>query len=88
MKAFFQSFFGSFPNSIPFDVNANKIFLRIISGQSKGVFSFATTNFEDDGVVIAEKMAVPGTPVGKVGCRICHPGLNNIGEGIDLGKLL
>ncbi len=87
MIACFQSFFSALPNSVTFNVDANKIIFGIMPGKAERVFSLATTYFKQNGVVISEKMGVPYALEGEIRCRVFYPGLDNVGEGVYLGKL-
>jgi hypothetical protein len=53
---------GSTPQACAFDVDAYVVASGVLSSESDGVFSFAASEFEDYGTVVAEELVPPSFP--------------------------
>ena len=56
-----QRSLGPRPHTSTFYINADEIFIRILSGQSYGVLTFTAAQFEDNGIVVLKKIDIPPT---------------------------
>ena len=58
-ESFLQGGFCAGPHAGALDVDADKVLVRILACQSHGILAFATAQFEDNGVVVLEKIRIP-----------------------------
>lgn len=58
-QAFLVALFQSAPNACALDVNTYVINIAVRTGQANRVFAFAAAEFQNDGIVVVEKVLVP-----------------------------
>ena len=59
VQSFFLARLGTAPKPVAFDVHADEIPFRMPTGKAYGVLAFATTQLQDDGVIVAENLLRP-----------------------------
>src|SRR5690606_10202529 len=62
MHSIFDSCFSSAPETSPFDVDTDKIFVRIFFGKANGIFAFTAAKFQNQRVIVLEEISVPFAP--------------------------
>ena len=61
LQSLFGCLCGSRPHASSFDVDTNEVDVRIELGQFYGIFSLATAQLQDDGVLVMEILLMPVT---------------------------